>query len=405
MRKKTTEEVKKEIYDLVGDEYTLVGEYEGTNIPVKLYHKTCGNVYSVRLRHFLRANRRCSYCYGNHKKTTEEFKREVKKLVGDDYTVLGEYKGSHKYIKMKHNICDHEWNVKPTYFVNSQATRCPKCFKNNSSSETELRDFIIETLGIENVKFNDRSLIYYIDDKDNKVHYYEIDIYIPKIKLAIEFDGIFWHSSKYTDKDYHINKTKLCNEKDIKLIHVFEDEWLLRKDIVKSLLLKELNLLESKTIKKYYIKEISVKEKNRFLKENSLEFNKYKTDLRLGLYINKELYSILTVRNNKIINYIDRKDIKINNSLELFIKYIRSNITNKKIYIDFNKRWYDKNDNIFKNLIYIEDIKPKKFYFDTRFNNDIVICHKEYNKILYKDVVSTEKESIYDCGYIRYKIP
>lgn len=105
------------------------------------------------------------------------------------------------------------------------------------------------------------------------------------------------------------------------------------------------------------------------------------------------------------MNCIDRKDIILNNSLDLFIKYIKINISSKNLYIDFNRRWYDKNDNIFKKLIYVKSIKPKKLYFDTRFNNDITISHKIYDKILYKNIVSTEEESIYDCGYYRYKIP
>jgi hypothetical protein len=45
----------------------------------------------------------------------------------------------------------------------------------------------------------------------------------------------------YKDKNYHLNKTNLCNEKNIRLIHIFEDEWYNKKEIVKSKLTHILN--------------------------------------------------------------------------------------------------------------------------------------------------------------------
>ena len=60
------------------------------------------------------------------KKTTKEFKEEVFKLTGDEYTVLGEYIGAHTKILMKHNKCGYEWEVVPSSFL--QGHRCPNCF-------------------------------------------------------------------------------------------------------------------------------------------------------------------------------------------------------------------------------------------------------------------------------------
>lgn len=53
---------------------------------------------------------------------------------------------------------------------------------------------------------------------------YELDIVLPQIKLAIQFNGLYWHSDK--DKNYHLNKTELCELKGYRLIHIFEDEWI-----------------------------------------------------------------------------------------------------------------------------------------------------------------------------------
>ena len=63
----------------------------------------------------------------------------------------------------------------------------------------------------------------------------ELDIFIPAKKLAIEYDGLYWHSiDSKGQKDYHVNKTNNCEKHGIQLIHVFENEWIFKQDIVKS---------------------------------------------------------------------------------------------------------------------------------------------------------------------------
>ena len=54
--------------------------------------------------------------------------------------------------------------------------------------------------------------------------------------IAIEFDGLFWHNDKSgKSNNYHLMKTELCNSKNIHLIHIFEDEWLYKQDIVNAI--------------------------------------------------------------------------------------------------------------------------------------------------------------------------
>ena len=73
----------------------------------------------------------------------------------------------------------------------------------------------------------------------NIISPYELDIYIPSKRIAVEYNGLAWHSEKFKGngtKTYHLMKTNLCKENGIKLIHFFEDEWLEKKEIVKSVL-------------------------------------------------------------------------------------------------------------------------------------------------------------------------
>lgn len=60
----------------------------------------------------------------------------------------------------------------------------------------------------------------------------ELDIYVPEKKVAIEFNGVYWHSSKFKDKEAHHTKFKMAEEAEIKLVQVWEDDWNLRRPIV-----------------------------------------------------------------------------------------------------------------------------------------------------------------------------
>jgi Zn ribbon nucleic-acid-binding protein len=63
--------------------------------------------------------------WSNKKKTHEDFLLEVKRLVGEEYSILTKYKGAQAKVTMKHNKCGYQWDIVPTSFL--RGTRCPKC--------------------------------------------------------------------------------------------------------------------------------------------------------------------------------------------------------------------------------------------------------------------------------------
>ena len=99
---------------------------------------------------------------------------------------------------------------------------CCPCGKLTSAPEKEIVNFV-KSFGFEVIE-NSRKII---SPK-------ELDMYIPELKLAIEFDGAFWHSFK--DKNYHNQKTEECEKRGIKLLHIFETDWLANKDIIMSII-------------------------------------------------------------------------------------------------------------------------------------------------------------------------
>lgn len=104
----------------------------------------------------------------------------------------------------------------------------------------------------------------------------EVDIYIPEHKLAVEFDGLYWHgemgSGGKCDKWYHLKKTKECLDKGVELIHIFEDEWLEKQDICKSIISQKLGISTTKIMgRKCSAIEITNKEAKDFLSKNHLQ--------------------------------------------------------------------------------------------------------------------------------------
>jgi very-short-patch-repair endonuclease len=73
-----------------------------------------------------------------------------------------------------------------------------------------------------------------------------IDIYIPSANLAIEFNGLYWHSEFHKDKKYHLNKTNMCKDLGIDLIHIWEDDWINRKDVLKSIILNRIGFVNNR---------------------------------------------------------------------------------------------------------------------------------------------------------------
>lgn len=92
-------------------------EYINRHLCVHLRHNRCGNEYTTSFYQFNGMGQRCPACKGGVRKSPNTFKREVYELVGDEYTLLSEYENSHKHVKIKHNKCNSEYLISPTAFL------------------------------------------------------------------------------------------------------------------------------------------------------------------------------------------------------------------------------------------------------------------------------------------------
>lgn len=132
-KKKNTEVFKKEVFDIVGNEYELLGEYEKANKKILLKHNICNEEFEMTPANFLHGQR-CPKCKGKRianklLKTNEEFLNRVKDIClkefgnEDEYIPLSEYKGFDKNIEFFHKECGKTFTTTPSSFL-SKNTRC-----------------------------------------------------------------------------------------------------------------------------------------------------------------------------------------------------------------------------------------------------------------------------------------
>ena len=185
-------------------------------------------------------------------------------------------------------ICNHSFMRTPQCFHSSKwkAEMCDQCYPKSivSIAETEIANYV-KTLTSEIVITSDRHIIKPL----------ELDIFVPSLNIAIEYCGIYWHSELLgKDKLYHRNKLELCRSLNIKLLTIFEDEWLFKKDLVKSMIRNAFNCNSLKIpARKTIVKELDTKNTSKFLQENHIQ-GAGRSNVKFGLFYCNQLISVMT---------------------------------------------------------------------------------------------------------------
>lgn len=209
----------------------------------------------------------------------------------------------------------------------------------SSQSERELVEFIGKDLCLT----RDRTAI----------SPYEIDIYVPSKKIGIEFNGSYWHSSIYKDKNYHFNKSKIAEKNGIRLIHIYEYEW--TNPVQRKKIELMLNIALGRVNNKIYarqcdIRKISNQEAKSLNEQVHLQGHR-NAQVTYGLFYKNELVQLMSFSKTKY-----NRNLKDDNSWEiirgcpgsnnivvggvskLFTHFIRDYSPTKVFsYCDFNK--------------------------------------------------------------------
>jgi very-short-patch-repair endonuclease len=252
----------------------------------------------------------------------------------------------------------------------------------------------------------------------------ELDIYLPDLKLAFEFNGLYYHDETSKASNYHYNKTQMCEAQGIQLIHIYEDDWKFKQEIVKS---RILNLLGKNDIKLYarkcIVKEISDnKEIKRFLENNHLQ-GFVGSQIKLGLYYNNELVSLMTFGKQRkamgiksednvyeMLRFCNKLNTTVIGSANKLFNYFIKNYKPKEVISYADRSWSQ--GNLYKVLgfEYMGKTIPNYYYVvdgirEYRFNyrKDILVKQGfDKNKSEHEIMLERKIYRIYDSGSLKY---
>jgi len=200
---------------------------------------------------------------------------------------------------IKCEICNQNFNINKILYYKRNETKTTICTNCNPINKN------ISGLEIQFINFIEKNYNGIILKNDRKIiNPYELDIYLPELKLAFEFNGVYWHNELYKSKNYHYNKTLKCRNKNIQLIHIWEDDWIYNKDIIISMILNKLN----KTNKKIFARKTEIKTitdnsiVSEFLNKNHIQ-GYAKSSIKIGLLYDNELVSLMTFKKSKDNSY------------------------------------------------------------------------------------------------------
>lgn len=359
---------------------------------------------------FLATNNVYSKKYNTLKKrkSIEEIRNKIEslggKLVSKDYTGCRELLeiicscGATTYNSIFNIDCNHKEKI-----------TCNKC-RPSSNFEIEVFEYIKSLIDSDIIR-NDRKII----------HPYELDIAIPDKKIAIECNGVFWHSEQQgKDKKYHLQKYQKCASNNIRLMHISDYIWYAKSNIIKDIIKKSLGTTDNIIYgRKCVIKDVPYGVAVKFLTDNHLQGPSPHT-YAYGLYYNNELVSIMTFSTARFTNKAEYELCRFCNKLgtsviggfSKLLKHFFKNINCKSLisYCDisyFSGNLYRDNGFTFShrsspNYKYFKINKtPLELYSRNKFQK-----HKQ-NKLLekfddskseYNNMLMNGFDRIWDCG-------
>ena len=248
----------------------------------------------------------------------------------------------------------------------------------------------------------------------------ELDIYLPDYKIAIEYNGLYSHQHRPSEtkeclikgKSYHLQKTLHCAKQGIHLLQFYSDEWLLKEDIVKSVIASKLNLNQKIFARKCEKIILETHQKNNFLNDNHIQ-GEDKSKIKLGLLYEDDLVCVMTFcksRFNKnykweLSRFSNKMGINVIGGFSKLLKWFRKDYDGN--IVSYADRRYSNGNVYLKNGF--ENIRvnsPSYYYIDKN-------CNKRYNRMMFQkkiigayDCTEYEKaremgyNKIYDCGTI-----
>ena len=251
----------------------------------------------------------------------------------------------------------------------------------------------------------------------------ELDCYVPSKNVAIEYCGLYWHSEAKLDKNYHLNKYLGCLDKGVRLIQVFEDEWLNNRELCQSVIRNALGF----TSNKWFARNLSLhqstyQETKEFLNTNHLQgavpSQKYLVlKDKDGVVVACATFSFNRLKNDKeweLVRYCSLTGVTVVGGLSRLCKnFLRLN--NISTLISYcNLRWFTGKGYESSGFVFEAYTQPSYYYTNKQLRFSRYSCSKkklrtlipnfDENKTEWKNMQDAGFLRIYDCGNAVYRL-
>lgn len=279
--------------------------------------------------------------------------------------------------------------------------RALKRFKLNGLVDLEAKASLKETILYEWI-----SSIYYgeVLRNDRDIIYpYELDIVIPDKKIAIEFNGTYWHSELASpNMYYHLMKTNMCNKAGYRLIHIFEYEWDLNNAAIKQFIASELIEGTSIPLNSVLVQDISNEAASNFLNDNHI-FRSCDSDINIGIIHHNHIVGLAAIktignsqdRKYEILRIAYKNGVNIPEGTKYMIKYFVHKFRPQCVTMKCNLAKFSGDECISLGMVLKEQSDPNCIWIN---------CSGQILKVDNPDKSDIEKMHnlgyfrIYDCG-------
>ncbi len=317
-----------------------------------------------------------------------------------------EYYVNNEEFKFKCDRCDNEFITDKT---NPQHIYC-NCFI--SKGEVEIREYI-ESLGIEyetnkRWKFSDGKSL-------------EIDVFLPEYNIGLEYDGLYWHNELHKDSDYHVTKTdKFKDEFDIDILHIFENDWLNKPDIIKSIINNKIGNNTRIYARKTELIMLDNKTYKDFMDDNHIQ-GSVNAAHKIGLIYNGELVSAISIGKSRfkknemeLLRYCNKLNTSIIGGFSKLLKFYLNNSDSDILNTYCDRKYFNASGYKAVGFEEVNITKPGYYYQkgNILYNRLNFQKHKLKSKLESYDPNKSEHENmlingyfrIYDCGNIKLKL-
>jgi len=166
------------VLEAIGTGYTVLSEYKNSHTKIKMRHEVCGTEYEVRPSDIAHNHSRCPKCFGTPKYTQKEAQQIVTDRLGPEFKLVSQYHSNNKHITVEHITMNHQFSTR-LETISQNNVSCPIC--NESHMESITRQYLIE----HNITFESQKRF------PDCLYQHELpfDFYLPENNTLIELDG------------------------------------------------------------------------------------------------------------------------------------------------------------------------------------------------------------------------